>query len=159
MSGSRHIGATAVVLNKEHHMTNEASNISKIRGNVQGGMVNISGTQTTHGSVTVTIRDMSQNLQTIPNMDAASRDELSSLISEIRSIIASIPAQHQKDAAKVAKRVEELIDEASTEDVEREAVESKAGLLNRAVEAVSRVLPAIAPTAAKLIDSVLRTIK
>jgi len=126
-----------------------------ISGNVQGGMVNIDGTMTTHGNVTITTRDMAQ---TIAGSPAAPDDKaaLQKLVDELKAALASVPAEHKEAAEKVAKRVTEVVEEASAGKPDSDAVAAKANLLKTAADNIKTALPLAFPIATQIIAHVLK---
>jgi hypothetical protein len=129
---------------------NDRPNIH-IGGSVQGGNVNIDGTQTFHGNVTITQGD-------IQRMSGSSdeKSELQSLLDQLQKQLEAAPAEHKADADKIAKRSNELVEEAKAENPDKEAVEAKANLLKSAAENVKAVMPAVTMTALGVVTTILK---
>jgi hypothetical protein len=126
-----------------------------IGGNVQGANVNIGGTQTFHGNVSITMGDLTQTIQkgsAAPN----DKEALQKLMDDLKVALVSVPAEQKSNADKVAKRTEELVSEVSTPDVDTEAVESKANLLKKAADNLKEVLPTVALIGAGIVTQVLK---
>jgi ElaB/YqjD/DUF883 family membrane-anchored ribosome-binding protein len=129
---------------------NKNSNIH-IGGSVQGGNVNIGGTQTFHGSVTITQGDIQQ-------MSGSSDEkaELQRLLDQLQKQLEAAPAEQKAEADKIAKRSNELVEEAKAENPDKEAIEAKANLLKKAAENVRDVMPAVTMTALGVVTTILK---
>ena len=125
-------------------------------GNVQGGNVNIGSNQMISGNLTITLQDMSRTVDSIPVASASEKKELVSLLDQLRKALNTVPDQNQKDAEKITKRVEELVDEVSAKDVDKDAVNAKANLLTKAAENVKEVIPIVAKIATNIVLHILK---
>jgi hypothetical protein len=126
-------------------------------GNVNGGNVNIGGTQNIHGNVTITYNygHMIQTLQQ-GSGEPSDKAKLEALMTELKTALEQIPTDQKSAAERVVKRTEELITEVSAPEVEKEAVESKASLLKRAAENISEALPVVLGISTRIIAYALQ---
>ncbi len=138
-------------------MSDEKNPKINISGNMQGGMVNIGGTQTFHGTVTITMGDMTQTIQQ-GTAAPSDKEALQALVDQLRAAIAAapIPAEHKASVERVAKRTEELVSEVSSGEIDKEAIESKANLLKKAAENIKDVLPTAVLIGASIVAQVLK---
>ena len=132
-------------------MPDENKNNIHIGGSVQGGNVNIGGTQTFKGNVTVSMGDLSANIGAIPNADADQKAELAKLVTQLQEALKSVPAEKKEDAEKIAKRTQELVEEAGAAKPDGEAIEAKANLLKKAAENIQGALPVVFGIAGSII--------
>jgi hypothetical protein len=121
-----------------------------IGGNVQGGNVNIGGTQTFQGNVTITVGDMTQTIQK-GSAAPSDKEQLQTLVNDLRAALASVPAEHKANVEKVVKRTDELVSEVSEATLDKEGVESKAELLQKAADNIRAVLPSVFAIAASIV--------
>jgi len=138
-------------------MSDEKNPNINISGSVQGGMVNIGGNQTVHGSVSITMGDMTQTIQQ-GTAAPSDKEALQALVDQLRAAIAAapIPAEHKASVERVAKRTEELVSEVSSGEIDKEAIESKANLLKKAAENIKDVLPTAVLIGASIVAQVLK---
>lgn len=134
---------------------NNSNNVT-INGNAVGNFNIGSGKQTVKGNVTVTMGDMTQSLNAIPPAFEAEKEQLKLLMEKLTAELASVSAENAKDATKVANRTRELIEEVSADEVDAEAVESKADLLKKAAENVRSVLPIVFQIAGQIVVNALK---
>lgn len=126
-------------------------------GDVSGGNVNIGGTQTIHGNVTIHY-NYGQMIQTIQQGSGEPTDKakLEALMAELKTALAQVPDSQKAAAEKVVRRTEELITEASRPEVEKDAVEAKANLVKTAANNISEVLPVVLGITTRIVAYVLR---
>ena len=134
----------------DHKFNNNLNN-----DNIQSGIVNIGGSQTFQGNVTITMSNLSA---TIGAMNAAQDEKaaLQKLIEELKSALKQAPPTQQVDAEKSAKRAKEAVEEAVAANPEKDAVEMKVDLLKKAVENVAGVMPAVVPIAMNIVAHLLK---
>ena len=128
----------------------------RMRGStVQGGMVNIGGKQEVHGSVTITMG----NLTAIVGAMNAAEDEkvaLQTLIADLEAALNQAPADQQNAAAEIARLTKKAVDEAAKTDPDQVEVKDRANLLKMAAENVKTALPLAAPIALNIVAHLLK---
>lgn len=139
------------------NMDNSRHNSPNIRvgGNITAGNLNMGGNQTFHGDVTISMRDMTQTIQK-GSGTPEDKETLQKLFDQLKEALAAVPEQHQENAAKVAKRTEELVSEVSEQKMDKEGVEVKANLLKKAAENIKEVLPDVFTIAGSIVAFGLR---
>lgn len=162
----RQIDTFQVWANTSHAVTLQPSDLAgstivnndnriNISGNVQGGMVQIGGTSTHHGNVTITMGDMTQTIQ---NGSAApsEKEQLQKLMDDLKAALQSVPAEHKANAELVSARTTALVQESSGSDVDPDSVKSKANRLQLAANNIKEVLPTVALIGASIVTQVLK---
>ncbi|MCB8978651.1 MAG: hypothetical protein H6657_14620 [Ardenticatenaceae bacterium] len=130
----------------------ESTNIS---GNIQGGMINIGGSQSFQGTINIRIDKMHQAIDKFTDSSDFEKQQIRSLIKQLHEALSAVPPEHGRNVEKIAKRAEELVDEASDEELDRDAIEAKANLLKKAAENVKEIMPIVASIATNLVVHIL----
>lgn len=130
-------------------------NSINIGGNAVGNF-NTGGNQTSKGNITVTMRDMTQQIESIPDSLAGEKVELQKLVDQLTDEIQSIPEEFNKSTSKVVKRVEQLVDEISEAEIDEGEVESKVNSLRKAAEKIRDSLPVVAEIATSIIAQAIK---
>lgn len=120
-----------------------------------GDNINISNVSGSILNVKSTLTDVTQRIDGLPNTDQATKDELKLLIDELSELLQQAPTGNAEDAAKVAKRAEAAIDEASKPQPDKELVAFNVESLKRAAANIAAVLPAVLPIATKIAGHIL----
>ncbi len=133
-----------------------------IKGNVEGGIVNIGGEQTFKNTVTVNLQShldrAVQNIAAMPGAGQASKDELAGLVGQVREALREIPSGQEETAEKVARRLEAFLKETSEREPDRELVKISAEGLKKAAGTLASVMPSVLAIALQIIQLVSRTI-
>ncbi|GAB5492512.1 MAG: hypothetical protein Phog2KO_27270 [Phototrophicaceae bacterium] len=123
--------------------------------NLTGTNLNTSGSQTNNGNVTINMAGIENSLQRVLDGNAKEKQQLQDLIGQLSQALQDIPAEQEKGAQKVAKRVEELVSELEEEEIDSEAVVSKGNLLKKAAADIQDVLPVVVSIATQIISHVI----
>ena len=136
-------------------MSDDKPNISISGSNTIGGIVNIGGTNTFHGNITVTMGNLNA---TVGAMNAAPDEKaaLQKMIADLEAALKEAPAAQQADAEKIAKRAKDAVEEAAAEKPDTEVVEAKANLLKKAAENIRDVMPIVTTIAFGIVTQLLR---
>lgn len=114
-----------------------------ITGGVQGGNINMGGTQDFRGNVTFSMGAVHAGDDT--------RQQLAELVKQLADALTQLPAEQKDDAEVVQSLAQEAIDEVSKEKPNRRLLEIKGENLKKAAEN----LLAVAPIAAKIAKTLL----
>jgi hypothetical protein len=126
--------------------------------NIQGISVSGQGKVSAGGDITVTITvgDLSQNVEKLPDTSEDEKAELNRLIEELRQELKTVPAEAAAQAELVAARVETLVREASAEKPDKEEVEHSASKLQQAAEKMKGVMPVVLEIATQVVGHIVR---
>lgn len=168
-SGGDHInapGAQGIITNPSGPIYMNFSggpqvDMSRVINNIQPQGDNVMGDKIRIGNITGSIVNVKSTLtnttQTIGAMPAASadKDELKKLVEQLTTALEGVATP---EAEKVAKRVDELVNEAAEKDVDKEAVEAKGNLLLKAAMNIAGAVPTVLTIAQQIISHVSKMI-
>lgn len=115
-----------------------------IGGSVSGGNVNIGGEQTFHGDVQINMGGK-----------AGADEEFTRLMAQLTEILAQAKLQNPKEATEVARRLDDVVNEAKQETPDKESVEFKANKFKQAAEILGAVMPSVLPIATQIVAHIL----
>lgn len=127
---------------------------TRVGGDVQGGVVNIGGQQTVQGNITITMRDMGQQIQESARGDDSARAELQQQMQQLAQALQKVPPAHEKAAQQVAKRTETLVEEVTSEEPDEEVVGANKNALQKAAENIRDAMPAVVA----IVENILKTV-
>jgi hypothetical protein len=100
--------------------------------------------------------NVSQSIGALPNVEPGEKDELLRLVNELKTQLEQVPAEKVKEAEKVSKWVETLVEEVSEEKPDKEMVEITAESLKRAAENLAKVVPTVLPIVMQIAAQVMK---
>ena len=136
-------------------MSNNDKPISINGSNITGGNVNIGGSQTVSGDVSVTLQGVTT---TISNLNAAEDQKaaIQALFTQLESTLKTYAASHPAEVAQIAKRAKDAVEEAASTTPDKEALAAKTTLLKAAANNIREVMPAVFGIAVTIVGSLLR---
>jgi hypothetical protein len=135
-------------------MSDEKPTINLTNSPVQAGIGGVGSNITISGDVSVTIGNLSAVVggSALPEGDKAA---LQRLLAELEVALKAAPPETAADAAKVAKRAKEAVEEAAADQPEKDAIEAKTNLLKKAAENIAGAMPPVMQIAMNLIAHLL----
>jgi hypothetical protein len=123
--------------------------------NITGGNVNIGGSQTVSGDVSVTLQGVTN---TISNLNAAEDQKaaLQALFTQLESALKTYAASHPAEVTQIAKRAKDAVEEAASTTPDKESLAAKTTLLKSAANNIREVMPAVFGIAVTIVGSLLR---
>lgn len=105
------------------------------------------------------LKNVTQTIETIPNIDEPTRDELNSLMQRLQNMLQNAPPDKVDDANKVARRAKELVEEAGDSKPDKEEVERKGENLKKAAQSLVAVLPTVVSVASQIVSLISTFVK
>jgi uncharacterized caspase-like protein len=178
VGGDENIGGDKIIGNKiggdsAAHDVNKPQNTFNISGDIQAGVANLGGAMTIDQPVNITMGDsfsgnfqgailniksqldnVTQRIDALPGANQPIKDSLTQLMVQLSALLQQAPPDKAVDAAKVAKRVQTLVEEASKPSPDKELVEFSGESLKKAAANIAAVLPAVLPIAAQIASQI-----
>lgn len=106
--------------------------------NIQG-VVNLGNMS----DVDIKMSDLTQTISSLPTAADDEKAQLAALVQQLEAALRALPADQQKDAEKIAKRSQELVDEVKADELEPEIIQAKAAALQNAAKNIAGVMPLV----------------
>jgi hypothetical protein len=114
-------------------------------GDVSGGRIAIAGR-------------LSHTIQQAPALDQAAKTELDSLLHQLQTALAGLPAAHQDEAEAVAEMAQDLVEKAARPDPNRRTITITAEGLQKAAENLKAITPTVLTIAAQIAATISRAL-
>lgn len=123
---------------------------------VQGSQVNISGSDFRGAILNINsqLDNVTQTIQAMPSGDPDQKVQLTALIAEMKALLAQTPPEQAADAELVARRLENLAEEAAADAPDPELVQTLGQSLRKAASKFSNSLPGLIDLSAAVVNLV-----
>jgi TolA-binding protein len=132
-------------------------------GSIEGGVINIGGTQSINGPVVIQMRSqldrVSQQVSNIPHAQAAERQTMSELVNSLKEQIERAPAGYESQIETLVKRLAALTEALEETQPEPELVKANGESLKKAAENIAGVLPVVLKIVSQIVPHALSMIR
>ncbi|KAB8140752.1 hypothetical protein F8S13_22380 [Chloroflexia bacterium SDU3-3] len=144
-AGKMNLGGTETIQHEEIPMGDTYQNGDNFTGaNFSGAIVNIRAT----------LSNVTQSIGSMPHGSADDKQQLATLVEQLRKALETAPAESQEDAEAVADLAKDLLDKASKATPNKKTITISAEGLKQAAENLGAALPAILPLVPQIIQAV-----
>jgi hypothetical protein len=122
---------------------------------VLGDQINLANLQQTSVIIRSRLENVAHSIGSSAAVSQSTGEELERLLSRLNEALQEVPADRSEEAIKVSKRVETLIEDATSETPDKERVEITGESLILAAKNLANVIPIVLTIATQIVDTVL----